>query len=157
MNEPAYALIALTRELSYRVGTLSPDDDDFATERESLCQIACAARLLAETAYQEADDLEENSIRLSEETQDNLRFLMRHGRSDWEKTVADLVATEADCVREDITANVKPKPTPEENLEWAREVRERLAGLTDQWVSDAETAVQAANEASTETDGQDAA
>lgn len=157
MNEPAYALIALTRELSYRVGTLSPDDDDFATERESLCQIACAARLLSESAYQEADDLEENSVRLSEETQNDLRFLLHHGYSGWDATVADLIAKEAARIREDIAANVKPKPTPEENLEWAREVRERLAGLTDQWVSDAETAVQAANEASTETDGQDAA
>ena len=147
MNEPAYALIALTRELSYRVGTLSlDDDDDFTTERDHLCQIACAARLLAETAYQECDELEEHSVRISDETRDNLRFLMRHGHPDWEATVADLVAQEAARVREEIAANVKPEPTPEENLEWAREVRERLAGLTEQWVSDAETAVQAANQ-----------
>ena len=150
MNEPAYALIALTRELSYRVGTLSLDDDDFITERNHLCQITCAARLLSESAYQEADDLEENSVRLSEETQNDLRFLLHHGYSGWDATVADLIAKEAARIREEIAANIKPEPTPEEKLEWAREVRERLAGLTEQWVSDAETAVQAANQDSTE-------
>ncbi|NVZ11719.1 hypothetical protein HW932_20950 [Allochromatium humboldtianum] len=157
MNEPSYALIALTRELSYRVGTLSLDDDDFITERNHLCQIACAARLLAESAYQEADDLEENSVRLSEETQNDLRFLLHHGYSGWDATVADLIAKEAARIREEIAANIKPEPTPEEKLEWAREVRERLAGLTEEWVSDAETAVQAANQDGPESSASNAA
>ena len=150
MNEAAFALIGLTREVAHIVGTISPDGDDFDEVRDQVCQLATAARLLAETAFREADDLEENSIRLSGETQDNLRFLMHHGWPCWSGTVAELIAREAARVRDEIAANVKPKPTPEENLEWARDVRERLSGLTEQWVSDAEAAVQAANQDSTE-------